>query len=392
MRVLTARNVLLTLIAFVVYKWTCVKPKITWKPSNATKFESCPEGTKETMLFFGATSMLGRYVVDSFLTSQDLCIVNFGRSHCPLCHVNVKGDLRDVGLVQRVFDEFDVHTVLTAVRPPLLGVHYRDYIELNLLSMIELSQAAKKAGVRHFIYVSSIACASHYIPHHNATEADPQPFLTHYEAPYDVSKRLAEDFIIDLHEPGVFDVVSIRTGGIYGGSGDPYEHYQYLPFILSFDVPAVVDANYAGNIGDALVAVREKLKQDPSVGGQFYYYTGDHIPEGVVARFASDATDRPLVTIPYFLLEIVIDVWSYLRFDHNTYSYLDLLKMAVIPQTFDQTKFHSTFTNFKQKYTLEQALHLIYGTGTSVKASTPKQDEILADAQQQEEQKEHRQG
>ncbi len=121
--------------------------------------------------------------------------------------------MRDTAHVARVFGAYRIDTVITSVKPPLEDTHYKVFIELNLAAMLELVTAAKSAGVRYFIYVSSIAAGSHYIPHHMATEDDAKPFLTDYEAPYDLSKRIAEDFVLAAHEPSVFTTVAIRTSG-----------------------------------------------------------------------------------------------------------------------------------------------------------------------------------
>ena len=82
-------------------------------------------------MFFGGTSMLGRYIIDAWLEDDSVCLINFGRSKCPRCHVNVKGDLRDADHVVRTFEAYDIDTVVTAVKPPLLGIEYNAYLELN---------------------------------------------------------------------------------------------------------------------------------------------------------------------------------------------------------------------------------------------------------------------
>ena len=58
---------------------------------------------------------------------------------------------------------------------------------------------------------------------------------------------------------------------------------------------------------------------------------------------------------------MVIEWWSWLRWDHDIYTTMDLLRMAIVPQTFDQSKFHKTFPDFEPKYTMKQAMMDIYG-------------------------------
>uniref|UniRef100_A0A7S3LI18 NAD-dependent epimerase/dehydratase domain-containing protein n=1 Tax=Aplanochytrium stocchinoi TaxID=215587 RepID=A0A7S3LI18_9STRA len=215
---LKASVILPVILALALYEWMHIKPRVDWLPSNNTNFPPCPEG-KTPFLVFGGTSMLGKYIVDSFKTETKLCLINYGRSKCKRCDLNIKGDLRDSRHVERMVKAYKPETILTSVKPPLLGIHYKTFIELNMLSMIELIKIAKKQGVSNFIYVSSIAASGHYHWHHGATEEDEQPLYTEYEAPYDISKRVAEDFLLAEHEQAKFNVISIRTGGIIGGEG-----------------------------------------------------------------------------------------------------------------------------------------------------------------------------
>ena len=126
--------------------------------------------------------------------------------------------------------------------------------------------------------------------------------------------------------------MSIRTSGIIGGEGDPYDYQRTFPFIPTFDTPAVIDSNYAGNIADALKVVDATLKASPAVGGQFYYYTGEHLGESEQAQIISEVTGKPLLRIPYSLLEFAVDAWLWIRWDWSVYSTLDLLRMAVVEQ------------------------------------------------------------
>lgn len=358
---LGAIHVLVVLAALLAYQWSLVRPKVDWVPAPVQTYAACPSSTSSQTLMFGATSMLGKYIVESYKRDASICIINYGRSACADCHVNIKGDLRDTRHVGRVLDAFNVDTVLTSVKPPLMDIHYRTFIELNLLSMLELIKLAKLKGVGYFVYVSSIAAAGHYHPHVNASEADEALLYTDYEAPYDVSKRVAEDYLLAAHEEGKFSTVSIRTGGIIGGPKDPYDFYlSSFPFVPSFDIPVVIDANYAGNIGDALYHVDRALHEDSALGGQFYYYTGEHNLETRVADIVSKARGVPVLKLPYWLIPEAIRWYSWLRLDHDVYGYFDLMRMAIVPQSFDQTKFHTTFADFKPRFTVEQALNRLF--------------------------------
>lgn len=354
---------LVVLVACIAFQWTQQPPRVDWSPTSVTTLsEQCPPHTTP-VLVFGATSMLGKYIMERFREERNLCLISFARSSCSVCNINIKGNMKDVRFVDRVLEHYKPKTVLTSVKPPLMGVHYRTYIELNMLAMMELAKLSKKHNVENFIYVSSIAAAGHYHEHSLATESDEQPYYTEYEAPYDVSKRVAEDFILGLHETDVFNTISIRTSGIMGGAGDPYDEFHTAPILFSFEPPAPpVDCNHAANIADALYIVYDTMLQRPEVGGQFYYYTGYHCDEAAKAQLLSERTGKYHFKIPHKWVMDWLPWLFWAKWDPHQYTYVDMVRMgATIQQTFDQSKFHAAFPAFKAKYSLEQAMDLYVG-------------------------------
>lgn len=309
---------------------------------------------------FGATSMLGKYIMEEFRQDHSLCLICYGRSKCKHCDIIIKGDLRDTRLVDRVLAFYKPDTVMTSVKPPLENTHYRVYIELNMLSMMELIKLAKHYTAKNFIYVSSIAAANHYLEHKMGKESDTAPYYTDYEAPYDMSKRVAEDFLLQQHVPGVFNAISLRTSGIIGGDGDPYD-YMRLPVLLGFSPPPPpIDTNFAGNIAISLYHVWQQLPKQPHLGGQYYYYTGEHTVENDKMHVLAKHTGKYVVLAPMWLVEFLRDWGYWAKWDPHSYTFIDLVRMGTIEQTFDQTKFHTAFPNFKPKYTVEEALLQIY--------------------------------
>jgi nucleoside-diphosphate-sugar epimerase len=75
-----------------------------------------------------------------------------------------------------------------------------------------LANAGKKLGVKRFIYISSIKV--------NGEETYADLFkssdLPSPEDAYGISKKEAEDGLLELHEKGIFEVVIIRPPLIYG--------------------------------------------------------------------------------------------------------------------------------------------------------------------------------
>lgn len=82
----------------------------------------------------------------------------------------------------------------------------------NVEATLNIATAAKKTGVKRFIYMSSVKV--------NGEETFDRPFTAsdtpHPEDPYGISKAEAEVELLKLNVPGIFEVVIIRPPLIYG--------------------------------------------------------------------------------------------------------------------------------------------------------------------------------
>lgn len=366
------RNALGIIITLLTVFWLQRPPKFDWTPNNRLKgFDKCPENTDEIHFLFGGTSLLGRYIVDTWKRDHpNVCLVNYNRRKCEKCDISIQGDIRDTRFINRALEFYSssfvsqhLTTVILSVKPDLEFTNYKTFIEVNVNSIIEITKKAKQLGIPNFIYTSSIACSNHYTRCFLCSEETEQPLLTDYEVPYDLSKRLAEDFILAQNSDN-FKTVALRVSGILGGPGDPFFHHRAFPFILTFQNPVIIDYNYAANIADALSEIFNVLSSErgPEVAGKFYYYTGEDIPEHEVAKKLNQVTGKPLLDLPYSLSTQLIRFWQWFRWNHDYYTALDLMRMADIQQTFLQTTFHETFPNFKPKYTVLQSIDEMYGS------------------------------
>ena len=88
-----------------------------------------------------------------------------------------------------------------------------DYGSVNRAGALALASAAKKSGVRRFVFVSSTAV-------HGAAPSATTPFTEHMPcrplSHYGMSKLEAEQGLMHLHEPDVFEVAIVRHGPLYG--------------------------------------------------------------------------------------------------------------------------------------------------------------------------------
>jgi len=100
-----------------------------------------------------------------------------------------------------------VHVMNETEDDPLIA--FRNY---NVKATTELAKAAKSAGVKRFIFISSVKV--------NGEETYEKPFTSidnpSPQDPYGISKAEAESELMKLHEANVFEVVIIRPPLIYG--------------------------------------------------------------------------------------------------------------------------------------------------------------------------------
>lgn len=104
---------------------------------------------------------------------------------------------------------------------------YEAFRKSNYDATVGLLEAARAAGVAHFVLISS-AVVSGFGPHVDSTEEGPYyPLKYHYQT----TKRMAEDFVLARNEPG-FRTIALRPCNVYG-AGDRMSTYQMYEAILS---------------------------------------------------------------------------------------------------------------------------------------------------------------
>ncbi len=83
---------------------------------------------------------------------------------------------------------------------------------VNVLGTKKLAEAAKKSGVKRFIYLSSIKVNGKFTLDSPFSPSD----TPHPSDPYAISKYEAEQVLMSLHDPEKFQVVIVRPPLIYG--------------------------------------------------------------------------------------------------------------------------------------------------------------------------------
>lgn len=244
---------------------------------------------EDTLLLTGATGFVGSHVAAA-LAARPLHV---------RCTVRRSSDTRWL-------DPLDVETVEAdvtnpeAVRSALEGVDVvvhgagvtkapdRDtYFRVNTEGTLVFAKAAAAAGVRRFVFVSSLAARGP-----DPEDAEPQSETPDSpESAYGMSKLTAEERLSAFSDQ--MDVVILRPGGVYG----PRDTDMLLLFRMArtghLFVPSeetLLQPVYAGDVAEAVIRaleVRAGPGPYPVVGDGLFSWTG-------VARVLQDAMGRSL--------------------------------------------------------------------------------------------------
>ncbi len=150
-----------------------------------------------------------------------------------------------------------------------------DWYRINTEGTLRLAEAARAAGVRRFVFISSNAAGGRCNSETQVlTEADPAKPLSHYGR----SKWLAEQGLMRMHKPGAFEIVVLRPSMFYGPPV-PDRHIDVYRRIVSGRMPIVGDGNYRRSITyiDNLVQATRLAMTHPAAAGEIFYVVDDPI-------------------------------------------------------------------------------------------------------------------
>lgn len=107
-----------------------------------------------------------------------------------------------------------VHTAALVAESGDLEVFRR----INVEGTRVVATAARDAGVRRFVHLSSVMVYGFDYPD-GVTEDGP---LDGADNPYCITKIESEAAVAELHDPGTFDIFTIRPGDVYGPGSVPW--------------------------------------------------------------------------------------------------------------------------------------------------------------------------
>ena len=139
------------------------------------------------------------------------------------------------------------------------GGSLKDFRKINVDGTKNISYAAKEAGVKTFVHLSSAMVYGFNYPE-NVTEDAP---LTNEDNPYCQTKIEAEEAILELNSPPDFGAIVIRAGDVYGPGCIPWivrplHLMGQKLFAYVNDGQGVINHVYVDNLVDAIFLSIEK--------------------------------------------------------------------------------------------------------------------------------------
>lgn len=127
---------------------------------------------------------------------------------------------------------------------------------LNAMAPRQVALAAKNAGARSFVHLSSVMVHGFDYPDGSSEDAPLDPANN----PYCWSKIMAEHALRGLDEPGQFNVHVIRPGDVYGPGSVPWvlrpvQHMRKRTFLYVDPRRSVINHVYIDNLLDAIEVI-----------------------------------------------------------------------------------------------------------------------------------------
>jgi nucleoside-diphosphate-sugar epimerase len=211
------------------------------------------------ILVTGASGFLGRRLIKTLKHHDGIKVAAVGRSATQSCadEFFVVSNFNQQDVWHEPLDGCDV-VIHLAARVHVMHDRAEDpleaFLSVNLHGTVNLANAAAKAGVKRFVFVSSVKVNGEYTEDQPFTAQDaPNP-----QDPYAVSKWQAEQALRKLSEETGMEVVIVRPPLVYGPGVKA--NFASLLSIVNKRLPLplgsisnVRSMIYVGNLADALI-------------------------------------------------------------------------------------------------------------------------------------------
>ena len=223
----------------------------------------------------GGAGFIGSHIVDAYVAAgHEVVVVDSLWSHGGGRRENIPEnvsfvhmDIRDDAGIERIFSEFKPELVSHHAAQHSVAIGSRDPkydANVNVIGMLNVLEAAVKAGTRKVIFASSAATygAVGTMP---VDESSPQM----PESPYGITKMVTEHYLRFFKAQHGLDYTALRYGNVYGPRQDPNGEAGVIAIFLGkflqrqgvridWDGEQTRDYVYVGDVVRANVAAVEK--------------------------------------------------------------------------------------------------------------------------------------
>lgn len=169
----------------------------------------------------------------------------------------IYGNVTDPATAQKACQGVDI--VLHTAEIAKEGGSLDQFREINVSGTINMAQAAKKAGVKTFVHISSVLVYGFNYPD-RVTEDGP---LCGEKNAYCQTKIEAEKALLELNDPANFGIIILRPGDVYGPGSIPWivrplVMMRQRLFAYANEGRGVINHTYIDNLIDAIFLAIEK--------------------------------------------------------------------------------------------------------------------------------------
>lgn len=247
----------------------------------------------------GATGFLGRYIVNDLLAAGHSCCCwyrptsqreGLENDQCDW----VRGELGNPKSADALVARADavVHAALHHPGGRFIGGEgdLTDFLQINLIGSIDLIQAARRAKVSRFIFISTCAVHDVILDDRALDESHPLWPQSHYGA----HKAAMEKFVHSFGLGKGYDICALRPTGIYGLAMPPQSSkwFNLVQRVIAGEAIATDRGGKEVHAADVARAVRILLTAG-GIAGQAYNCYDCYVAEQDVAQIAKSITGSP---------------------------------------------------------------------------------------------------
>ncbi|MBW4511961.1 MAG: NAD-dependent epimerase/dehydratase family protein [Scytonematopsis contorta HA4267-MV1] len=169
----------------------------------------------------------------------------------------IVGDVTDKAIAEKICQGVDIvlHTAQVAKEAGSID----EFRHINVDGTVNIATAAKNAGVKTFVHLSSVLVYGFNYPNHVTEEGA----VNSENNPYCQSKIEAETAVLEINSPPDFGVIIIRAGDVYGPGSVPWIVRPLLLmnqklFAYADEGNAIINHLYVDNLINAIFLAMEK--------------------------------------------------------------------------------------------------------------------------------------